>query len=215
MIDAILYRRLRPVLDSLAKPLVRLGIGANTVTTVGFVIGLGALPALAWQRYDLALLCILLNRLSDGLDGAIARHTRPTDAGGYLDSVMDFIFYSAVPFGFLLADPSAFGVTAGLLMFSFMGTAATFLAFAVLVSKHGIVNPNYPNKSLHYMGGITEGFETILAFSVFCLWPAAFPVTGVIFAVLCWLTALTRLYLGFQTLRQLPPVAERESPEGS
>lgn len=80
MIDAILYRRLRPVLDSLAKPLVRLGIGANTVTTVGFVIGLGALPALAWQRYDLALLCILLNRLSDGLDGAIARHTRPTDA---------------------------------------------------------------------------------------------------------------------------------------
>ncbi|MGQ4275815.1 CDP-alcohol phosphatidyltransferase family protein [Pseudidiomarina sp. E22-M8] len=215
MIDAMLYHRLRPVLDSVVKPLVRAGISANTVTTVGFVIGLGVLPALAWQHYDLALLCILLNRLSDGLDGAIARQTQVTDAGGYLDSVMDFIFYSAVPFGFLLADPSAFGAVAGLLMFSFMGTAATFLAFAILAGKHGIANPNYPNKSLHYMGGITEGFETIVAFIVFCLWPAVFPVTGSIFAALCWLTALTRLYLGFQTLRRLPSVGEKESPEGS
>ncbi|MDN7124240.1 CDP-alcohol phosphatidyltransferase family protein [Pseudidiomarina terrestris] len=203
MIDALLYRRLRPILDTAAKPLVKLGISANTVTVVGFVIGLLVLPALAAQRFDLALLCIVLNRLSDGLDGAIARQTKRTDAGGYLDSVMDFIFYSAVPFGFLLADPAEFGSVAGLLMFSFMGTAATFLAFAILAGKHGIENPNYPNKSLHYMGGITEGFETIVAFIVFCLWPAAFPVTGAIFAALCWFTALTRLYLGYRTLRLL------------
>ncbi|CAB0150056.1 Inner membrane protein YnjF [Pseudidiomarina piscicola] len=208
MIDAILYKGLQPLLETCAKPLVRLGVGANSVTTLGFIIGLGVLPALYWQHYEVALLCILLNRLSDGLDGAIARLTERTEAGGYLDSVFDFIFYSAVPFGFLLANPSVNGVTAGLLMFSFMGTAATFLAFAVLAGKHGIENPRYPNKSLHYMGGITEGFETIVAFVVFCLWPSAFVVTGKVFAALCLITVATRLYLGFQTLRQLPEAAE-------
>ncbi|RUO55626.1 CDP-alcohol phosphatidyltransferase family protein [Pseudidiomarina homiensis] len=203
MIDAVLYRHLQPILNNIAKPLVKMGFNADQMTLLGFVIGLGALPALAYAHYELALLCILLNRLSDGLDGAMARLTRRTDAGGYLDSVCDFIFYMAIPLGFLLAAPNVNGVAAGFLMLSFMGTGSTFLAFAVLAGKHGIDNPNYPNKSLHYMGGLTEGFETIVAFCVFCLWPSLFVYTASIFAALCGFTALTRCYLGYQTLRRL------------
>lgn len=212
MIDAVLYRYLQPSLNRVAKPLTKIGVTANQMTLTGFAIGMGALPALAYSYYELALLCILLNRLSDGLDGAIARQTQRTDAGGYLDSVCDFIFYMSIPLGFLLAAPESNAIAAGFLMLSFMGTGATFLAFAVLASKHGIENPSYPNKSLHYMGGLTEGFETILAFCVFCLWPGAFVYTAAIFAVLCGFTALTRLYHGYQTLHQLDAAAvETES----
>ncbi|RUO60222.1 CDP-alcohol phosphatidyltransferase family protein [Pseudidiomarina insulisalsae] len=213
MIDAILYPKLKPVLERAARPFLKAGMNADQMTVVGFLIGLGVVPALAYQHYSLALLCIVLNRLSDGLDGAMARQTQRTDAGGYLDSVCDFIFYMAVPFGFVLADPVNFGPVAALLMFSFMGTGATFLAFAILAGKHGIENPRYPNKSLHYMGGLTEGFETILAFVIFCVWPQAFVVTASIFAALCWFTALTRLSLGYRTLRQLDRVAGKELPE--
>ncbi|RUO50745.1 hypothetical protein CWE21_01170 [Pseudidiomarina aquimaris] len=216
MIDALLYRHLQPSLNKVAKPLVKLGMTANQMTMLGFAIGLCALPALAFARYDLALLCILLNRLSDGLDGAMARQTQRTDAGGYLDSVCDFIFYMVIPLGFLLADPGGHSIAAGFLMLSFMGTGATFLAFAVLAGKHGIENPDYPNKSLHYMGGLTEGFETIVAFCVFCLWPQWFVYTASIFAALCGFTALTRLYLGYQTLRRVASVVdEKESPTNS
>lgn len=216
MIDAVLYRYLQPSLNRVAKPLAKLGVSANQMTIAGFLIGLGALPALAYANYDLALLCIILNRLSDGLDGAIARQTARTDAGGYLDSVCDFIFYMSIPLGFLLADPATNAAVAGFLMLSFMGTASTFLAFAVLAGKHGVDNPKYPNKSLHYMDGLTEGFETILAFFVFCLWPNNFVYTAGIFAALCGFTAVTRLYLGYQTLHQIEVEAvETGSPTDS
>lgn len=203
MIDAMLYRRLQPLLDQTAKPFVKVGMSANQMTLVGFLVGLAALPALAFEHYSLALFLIALNRLSDGLDGAMARQTRRTDAGAYLDSVCDFIFYMSVPLGFLLADPATNAVAAGFLMLSFMGTGSTFLAFAVLAGKHGIENPDYPTKSLHYMGGLTEGFETILVFILFCVFPEGFVLIASIFAALCGFTALTRLFSGYRTLRRL------------
>ncbi|PTB89888.1 hypothetical protein C9928_02080 [Pseudidiomarina aestuarii] len=201
VIDPLLNKTLRPILAKLASPLVARGVRADQVTIAGFGLGLLAVPALAMQWYGLALVLILVNRVADGLDGAVARLTTTSDAGGYIDSVFDFIFYSAIPFGFLLADLEQNAVAAAFLMLTFMGTGATFLAFAAVASKRGIDNPNYPNKSLYYMGGITEGFETILAFVAFCLWPQWFPALALSFAALCWLTAAIRLWSGYQTLR--------------
>ncbi|MBJ7267757.1 CDP-alcohol phosphatidyltransferase family protein, partial [Idiomarina abyssalis] len=170
MFDPKILPVTRKVLDIPARLLVRAGISADQVTVAGFFIGLLAVPLLAFQYYELALVAILLNRVSDGLDGAVARRTQLTDAGGYIDIVLDFIFYSAVVFGFLLAVPEQNAIAAGVLLVTFMGTGATFLAFASVAGKRGIENPDYPNKSLHYMGGLTEGFETIMAFVAFCLW---------------------------------------------
>ncbi|WP_435891264.1 CDP-alcohol phosphatidyltransferase family protein, partial [Klebsiella pneumoniae] len=45
-----------------------------------------------------AAVCLL-----DGLDGALARRRGLTDAGGFLDIALDFLFYALVPFGFILA----------------------------------------------------------------------------------------------------------------
>lgn len=210
MFDPKILPLTRKILDLPARLLVRVGVSADQVTITGFIIGLLAVPFLAFELYEFALAAILLNRLCDGLDGAVARRTQLTDAGGFLDVVLDFIFYSAVVFGFLLASPEQNAIAAGLLLVTFMGTGSTFLAFASVAGKRGIENPEYPNKSLHYMGGLTEGFETILAFVAFCLWPQHFPVLAYIFAAACWLTAITRIVAGYRTLKQ--PTAK---PEGS
>jgi len=202
MIDPKLLPVTRAVLDVPARLLVRLGVTADQVTVAGFVVGLLAVPLLALEHYTAALIAILLNRLADGLDGAVARRTQLTDAGGYIDIVLDFIFYSAVVFGFLLASPEQRAVAAGVLLVTFMGTGSTFLAFASVAGKRGIENPSYPNKSLHYMGGLTEGFETILAFVSFCLWPQHFAVLAYIFAAACWITAITRIVAGYRTLKK-------------
>ena len=202
MIDPKLLPVTRAVLDVPARLLVRLGVTADQVTVAGFVVGLLAVPLLALEHYTAALIAILLNRLADGLDGAVARRTQLTDAGGYIDIVLDFIFYSAVVFGFLLASPEQNAVAAGVLLVTFMGTGSTFLAFASVAGKRGIENPSYPNKSLHYMGGLTEGFETILAFVSFCLWPQHFAVLAYIFAAACWITAITRIVAGYRTLKK-------------
>ncbi len=200
MIDPWWIKQLRQPLKRAAQLAVKLRISANQVTIASFLIGMLAVPALAFEQYYLALVAILLNRIGDGLDGAIARINGTTDAGGYLDISLDFIFYSAVPFGFLLADPTQNGVAAGLLMLTFMGTGATFLAFAAIAAKRGLANPNYPNKSLHYLGGLTEGFETIAVFVVICVLPQLFVEFAYGFALLCWITALSRLYAGYRTL---------------
>ena len=53
-----------------------------------------------------------MSRLFDGLDGAVARASTKTDRGGFLDIVLDFAFYGAIPLGFVLADPAGNAVAA-------------------------------------------------------------------------------------------------------
>ncbi|STL56387.1 cytochrome oxidase [Escherichia coli] len=64
--------------------------------------------------------------------------------------------------------------------------AAVFLAFAALAAKHQIDNPGYAHKSFYYLGGLTEGTETILLFVLGCLFPAWFAWFAWIFGALCW-----------------------------
>lgn len=203
MFDSRLMPLTRAPLNWAASYLHRWGVSADQVTLVGFIIGLLAVPALALGWYNAALLGIVLNRVFDGLDGAIARIQGTSDAGGFLDIVLDFIFYSAIGFGFLLADLDRNGVWAGLLMLSFMGSGATFLAFSAVSSKYNLDNPDYPQKSLYYMGGLAEGSETVVFFILFCLFPAYFPWLAGIFAVLCWITTGSRIVAGYVTLKTL------------
>lgn len=91
----------------------------------------------------------MLNRLLDGLDGALARRRELTDAGGFLDISLDFLFYALVPFGFILAAPEQNALAGGWLLFAFIGTGSSFLAFAALAAKHQIDNPGYAHKSFY------------------------------------------------------------------
>ncbi len=100
MLDGQIRRWIDPPLDRLGIVLARLGLSANAVTVGGFLVGMGAWIALAFQSYITALILIVANRIADGLDGPLARRLGPTDLGGYLDIVLDFLFYAGVPFFF-------------------------------------------------------------------------------------------------------------------
>ena len=204
MLDRVSIRVIRAPLTLAAKGLDKLGVTANQTTLCGFLLGVLALPALIVSRYDLALFFIVLNRLCDGLDGALARRQGITDAGGFLDISLDFLFYSLVPFGFVLANPEQNAVAGAFLIFSFIGTGSSFLAFAVLASKRGIENPIYSHKSLYYMSGLTEGTETIACFILVCLLPEHFALIAYVFGAACWFTTFTRIYSGFHTLKSAP-----------
>ena len=183
-----------PIIDWVSRPLIHTKISANNLTVIGFFIGMCTVPALAWQEYTLALILIIINRTSDGLDGIHARRTSPSQFGGYLDIVLDFLFYSAVVFGFALAD-SANALAAAWLIFSFVGTGTSFLAYAIVAEKLSISQAASQNKWLHYLGGLTEGTETILFFIVICLFPHWFQYAAWLFGVMCWLTTAQRIYV--------------------
>ncbi|MCK0714128.1 CDP-alcohol phosphatidyltransferase family protein [Chromohalobacter sarecensis] len=201
MLDKWTNAWVAPVLARCAIGLGRRGVTPTQLTVGGFAIGMLALPLLAYQAYGLALLAIVLNRACDGLDGALARHLQcQSDAGGFLDIALDFVFYAAVVLGFALADPVQNALPAAFLLFAFMGTGASFLAFAIAATRHGLERPHFEHKAFYYLDGLTEGTETIIAFVVFCLWPAYFPGLAVFFALACLLTAAMRIGGGYRAL---------------
>jgi phosphatidylglycerophosphate synthase len=201
MLDRLAIDLLHKPLQALARQLVRAGVGADTVTLTGFAIGLGGAAAIALQHPRVGLALLLASRLCDGLDGAVARLTRPTDRGAFLDITLDFLFYASVPLAFALADPAANALPAAVLLAAFIGTGSSFLAFALLAERRGIQSTAYPNKGLYYLGGLTEATETLACFALMCLWPAQFALWAYGFAALCGLTVASRLLTGWQTLR--------------
>lgn len=198
MLDRYLFKPITKALAPPARFLARRGVHADHITLTGAAIGFFALPLLACGWFALALLAILANRLLDGLDGAVARMSRPTDRGAFLDIALDFFFYGLVPFGFALYDPGANALPAAALILAFIGTGSSFLAFAAIAAKRGIANAEYPNKGIYFLGGLTEGTETIAVFVAMCLWPAAFPILAWVFAALCLLTTLFRWLQGWR-----------------
>lgn len=193
MFDAKIRPWIDPPLDKLADALRSSGLTANAITIAGFVIGLGAMVAIATGYFLTAFVLLAINRIADGLDGALARRLGPTDLGGYLDIVLDFIFYSGIVFAFAVYDAEQNALAAAFLIFSFIGTGCSFLAFAIVAAKRKMTTSARGQKSIYYLGGLTEGAETITLLLALCVWPLAFPVLAWIFGAMCWLTTLTRI----------------------
>ncbi|NKX43266.1 CDP-alcohol phosphatidyltransferase family protein [Roseicyclus persicicus] len=198
MIDAALLPLQRRLLAPPGQWLAARGVRADQLTVAGCLVGLGAAGAAALGMYGLALLGLALNRLADGLDGAVARVTGPTDRGAFLDIALDFVFYAAFPLGFVLADPGANAVAGAVLVASFVLSGTSFLAFAAVAAKRGMSAADYPQKGIFYLGGLTEGAETIAVFAAFCVFPGAFAEIALVFAAACAVTGITRFAAGWR-----------------
>lgn len=199
MLDRYAIAVLAPPLRSIARLLARAGVGADAVSWAGFGIGLAAAAAITQRQFALGLALLLASRVADGLDGAVARLSVPTDRGAFLDIALDFIFYASIPLAFALADPAANALPAAVLLASFVGTASGFLAFAVLAERRQMKSTAYPAKGLYYLGGLTEATETIACFVAMCLWPQHFAWFAYGFAALCGLTIVSRLAAGWRS----------------
>jgi phosphatidylglycerophosphate synthase len=200
MFDARLRPLIDPALHRIGLALARRGVGANPVSVAGAIFGVLAGLAIAAGHPLVGLALVLASRFLDGLDGAIARVRGTTDFGGYLDIVCDYVFYLAVPLGFGFAAPGNLPF-ALLLAASFTLTAVSFLAYATLAAKQGLETRAHGQKSFFYSTGLAEGAETLLAFVLMCLWPAAFPQIAVIFSGLCLLTVIQRSVIARRVFR--------------
>ena len=201
MLDRFATALLRPTLNAAARVLAQAGLTANRITLLGFAIGLGAALAIALGAYATGAALILLSRLCDALDGAVARQTQPTDAGGFLDIALDFLFYASIPLAFAAAQPEANALAAAVLLAAFMGTSSSFLAYAAFAAKRGMASLVWPDKSLYFLGGLTEATETLAVFMAMCLWPQYFAPLAYGFAFLCAITTFTRIWWGWRSFQ--------------
>lgn len=195
MIDKSLRTPKEFVLTPLARgPLRRLH--PTTVTLAAAVAGIAAAGA-AWQGAVGAALALWgLNRLLDGLDGTLARITgRQSDLGAYLDIMLDHLVYAAIPLGLALAagTPAAY-LALALLLASFYINGASWMYLAALLEKRSAgAHARGELTTVTMPGGLVEGAETVVIYTLFLLFPQALvPLFGLM-AALVLLTAGQRV----------------------
>lgn len=198
MLDTVMRPLINRPLNSAGRFLARRGVGANAVTLAGLVIGLLAALAVGTGYFALGFALIVVNRIIDGLDGAVARASTPTDRGGYLDIVVDYVFYASIPFAFAVIDPAHNAIPAAALLAGFCLTCSSFLTFATIAAKRGLETETHGKKSFFYSTGLVEGTETIAFFLAMTAMPQWFPVLAWVFAALCVLTAIQRSALAMK-----------------
>ncbi len=192
MFDAKIRPLINPALDVMAREICKFGIGANTVTLMGAIIGLAAAAAIAGEQYGLALALIAANRIADGVDGRVAKINGATEFGGYLDSLGDFLFYVAVPVAFGTTNAANL-FPALLLVAAFTLTGVSFLAFAAIAARQDLGEGAHGRKAIIYSTGVMEGTETILFFVGMCLLPGWFAALAYAFSALCLITVAQRI----------------------
>ena len=200
MFDALIVKRLKAPLGSAVRPLDRVGLTATQLTVSGAFVGLLAATAIIFDALIAAGFLLGSNRLLDGLDGALARVQGPTERGAFLDIICDFLVYSAVPLAFAIRDPNV-ALAAAFLLFSFVGTGSSFLAFSIFAARHRLENQALKEKSIYYLQGLTEGFETTVVLLLMCLIPDWFEWLAWGFGTLCLVTTASRIIEGNRALR--------------
>ena len=200
MLDSTMRRLIDPPLNAAAAAIGN-KISANQITIGGFLVGLVSVYAVAQGMFAAALIFLLLKRLADGLDGAVARQSAPTELGAYLDIVSDFLLWALLPLAFLFYDmKNAFA--AAILLSSFAMSMTVFLAFAIQAEKRGLSSEAQGKKGMYYLAGLAEGTETIGFFIFTMFYPAAFAPAALLFAAFVYLSVIGRLMVSVQSLRQ-------------
>jgi phosphatidylserine synthase len=75
MFDRIALEVTKPLVDATARQIAKRRISADQVTLACFVLGMTSALLIMLGHFQLALLPLLLGRICDGLDGAVARLT--------------------------------------------------------------------------------------------------------------------------------------------
>jgi phosphatidylglycerophosphate synthase len=206
---------LRPLKDNVLDPVARLVgriMSPNAVTLLSLLLGIASALVLWYGAIGWAFLLWILNRVTDGLDGAVARVTgRTSDLGGYLDIVTDFVVYSALPIAFVLrSGPGGIGGLGGaalaeaafeppylipaalVLLAAFYVNAASWMHLSAILEKRGRERGGELT-SVTMPEGIIGGTETVGFFTLFFLLPMFLAQLFWIMALLTLVSALQRV----------------------
>jgi len=194
---------LRRFKDQAGTPLARhmSRVSPMAISVSALVVGLLATYAAFKGQYLFAFGLWILNRILDGLDGLIARlHNRQSDFGGYVDTLIDYIVYAALPIGLVAGSPSSEHYLALIFMLAvFYVNSASWMYLAAILEKRATHDPE-TQTTIVMPAGVIGGFETIVAYGIFLFFPVYTTVLFSIFAILVFITILQRLIWAKRTL---------------
>ena len=202
MLDTVARRMTSPPLDSVARRAAGAGIHPTAITGAGWVVGVACCLAIVGGAWTVALVLWLLNRVLDGLDGAVARQTTPTDLGGFLDIMADFSIYAGVVLAVAIEVPDARLAAAALLVAYYLSGTA-FLALSSILERRR-AQDHTDQRSLRFVGGLAEGTETVIAYVALMAMPQHAATILWVFLAAVSITVLQRTVEGVAMLRPAP-----------
>jgi phosphatidylglycerophosphate synthase len=201
MLDEELREGGKPLYKLPARILAERGVTGNALTATSLGIGALCLVAIAFGLNIVALVLWFLNRLFDGLDGEVARlRGESSEFGAFVDIVADFFVYGGFLVALAVQHPDA-RLALVALFFAYYLNGTVFLALSGILER--LKRERLTERGLHFRRSLTEGFETIVAGTLFLLLPGFVSTIAWIFAAMVFFSAAQRLYDGWRVLKQI------------
>lgn len=191
-------QRLRAIcLDPLLGRLVRCGVTPDAVTIASGLCGIAFLPLWLVHQSAVALVCLLLHVLLDGLDGPLARHQgTASPRGSFVDTFTDQVVVTLVSVAWLIRSPSSLNIA--------FGGSYIFL-YAMVVGMAMVRNAlNVP-----YSWLVRPRFFVFVA--IFLEWLSDWPCT-LATLVCCDVLLIIKCASGFLALRAKIPGPQIDNP---
>jgi archaetidylinositol phosphate synthase len=164
MLDTHGRRFVQPSIDRTAALLLKLGLTANQVTMIAFVIGIAA-SVLVYMGYSVAGVAVLwLSGYLDAVDGSMARLSKKSSPWG---TVMDGTFDRLVEGGIIIALALRHPVPE--VLFPLLLLAISIVFSITVFLTVGAVSEQKGYKSFYYQAGLAERTEGFILFSLMIL----------------------------------------------
>jgi len=198
MLDEELRKGAKPLYKMLARALAERGVTGDALTGASLSIGALCLAAIAFGLNTVALILWLLNRLLDGLDGEVARlRGESSELGAFIDIVADFFVYGGFLVALAIQHPDA-RLALVVLFFAYYLNGTVFLALSSTLER--LKRERLTERGLHFRRSLAEGFETIVAGTLFLLLPGHVSIIAWVFAAMVFVSAAQRLWDGRRML---------------
>jgi phosphatidylglycerophosphate synthase len=189
---------LRGLKDRLLAPLALLlrGVPPNMITLMAFALGIGAAAAVVYDALMLGLVLWIANRVADGLDGTVARLAeRQSDFGGYLDILLDFVVYGAIPvaFGVMSRDRAVLLLAVVLEATFFVNACSWMYLSAVLEKRASGARVTGELTTVTMPPALVAGFETVVFYALFFVFPGRLVILFGVMSALVGVNIIQRL----------------------
>ncbi len=203
MLDKI-FRNLKEIL---LLPLAKLAGGMihpDVITILSFAAGMVSVGCILQKSFTAALGFWILNRVLDGLDGSAARASgRVSDFGAYLDIVLDFIIYSAIPVSLVIVynSPENY-LMLSILLSSYYVNAVSWSYLSAILEKRNLgAASNSEMTSVTMPSGVADGTMTIIFYTLFLIFPGYIKWLFMIFTILVVVSIIQRMVWAFLKIR--------------
>jgi phosphatidylglycerophosphate synthase len=185
MLDALLRSHIEPVLAPATARIAAARLSVSSLRTVGFVLGIGALPYIGHRAYLFGLGLIALGRLFEAAAGAVARARGESAFSSHLGRVLDLLWTASFPFAFALGQPDR-------------ALAAMFMLIGLVARTASLTAAQEPNGGpagivLEAGANLLGKTELFIAFALACFFPDWFSIIAYLVGMLCFVMAGCRV----------------------